>query len=162
MPLDVKAAVADALLELIRRKDADKITVKDLVEVCGISRQTFYYHFKDIVDVVEWAAQQGVQRLVRESLNAATPQEALGVFVDFAYIPGGQPAGAAGNARPPGRGLEDCPGFLCLWDDRTAAGELPPAGSGPAGAGGSAVPPAVRRDGPPSGNLTDVPACQRA
>ena len=52
MPLDVKAAVADALLELIRRKDADKITVKDLVEVCGISRQTFYYHFKDIVDVV--------------------------------------------------------------------------------------------------------------
>ncbi|MFR4087872.1 MAG: TetR/AcrR family transcriptional regulator [Dysosmobacter sp.] len=73
MPLDVKAAVADALLELIRRKDADKITVKDLVEVCGISRQTFYYHFKDIVDVVEWAAQQGVQRLVRESLNAATP-----------------------------------------------------------------------------------------
>ena len=79
-----QAAVADALLELIRRKDADKITVKDLVEVCGISRQTFYYHFKDIVDVVEWAAQQGVQRLVRESLNAATPQEALGVFVDFA------------------------------------------------------------------------------
>ena len=84
MPLDVKAAVADALLELIRRKDADKITVKDLVEVCGISRQTFYYHFKDIVDVVEWAAQQGVQRLVRKSLNAATPREALGVFVDFA------------------------------------------------------------------------------
>ena len=170
MPLDVKAAVADALLELIRRKDADKITVKDLVEVCGISRQTFYYHFKDIVDVVEWAAQQGVQRLVRESLNAATPQEALGVFVDFAVesqplvqrLLNSQPAGAAGNARPPGRGLEDCPGFLCLWDDRTAAGELPPAGSGPAGAGGSAVPPAVRRDGPPSGNLTDVPACQRA
>ena len=169
MPLDVKAAVADALLELIRRKDADKITVKDLVEVCGISRQTFYYHFKDIVDVVEWAAQQGVQRLVRESLNAATPQEALGVFVDFAVE--SQPLvqrllnsqrREAGNARPPGRGLEACPGFLCLWDARTAAGELPPAGAGPAGAGGSAVPPAVRRDGPPSGNLTDVPACQRA
>ena len=189
MPLDVKAAVADALLELIRRKDADKITVKDLVEVCGISRQTFYYHFKDIVDVVEWAAQQGVQRLVRESLNAATPQEALGVFVDFAVesqplvqrLLNSQRREAIErimvdatrtyladslrerrNARPPGRGLEDCPGFLCLWDDRTAAGELPPAGSGPAGAGGSAVPPAVRRDGPPSGNLTDVPACQRA
>lgn len=190
MPLDVKAAVADALLELIRRKDADKITVKDLVEVCGISRQTFYYHFKDIVDVVEWAAQQGVQRLVRESLNAATPQEALGVFVDFAVesqplvqrLLNSQRREAierimvdatrtyladslrerAGNARPPGRGLEDCPGFLCLWDDRTAAGELPPAGSGPAGAGGSAVPPAVRRDGPPSGNLTDVPGVSKS
>ena len=71
MPLDVKAAVADALLELIRRKDADKITVKDLVEVCGISRQTFYYHFKDIVDVVEWAAQQGVQRLLNSQRREA-------------------------------------------------------------------------------------------
>lgn len=138
MPLDVKAAVADALLELIRRKDADKITVKDLVEVCGISRQTFYYHFKDIVDVVEWAAQQGVQRLVRESLNAATPQEALGVFVDFAveipapgsaaaelpaagghradhggrhpYIPGGQPGGSGGGTpSPPGPGTGRLP-----------------------------------------------------
>ena len=48
VPLDVKAAVADALLELIRRKDADKITVKDLVEVCGISRQTFYYHLRTL------------------------------------------------------------------------------------------------------------------
>ena len=98
MPLDVKAAVADALLELIRRKDADKITVKDLVEVCGISRQTFYYHFKDIYDLVEWACIEDASKalkenkshdtwqegLVRESLNAATPQEALGVFVDFA------------------------------------------------------------------------------
>lgn len=190
MPLDVKAAVADALLELIRRKDADKITVKDLVEVCGISRQTFYYHFKDIVDVVEWAAQQGVQRLVRESLNAATPQEALGVFVDFAvesqplvqrllnsqrreaierimvdatrtYLADslrerrGTPALRAGDWKialdfyaygMTGLLLENCRQRDL---DRQ---EL----------GGSAVPPAVRRDGPPSGNLTDVPACQRA
>ena len=153
MPLDVKAAVADALLELIRRKDADKITVKDLVEVCGISRQTFYYHFKDIVDVVEWAAQQGVQRLVRESLNAATPQEALGVFVDFAVE--SQPLVQRLLNSQRREAIER------IMVDATRT-YLAPAGSGPAGAGGSAVPPAVRRDGPPSGNLTDVPACQRA
>ena len=64
MPLDVKAAVADALLELIRRKDADKITVKDLVEVCGISRQTFYYHFKDIYDLVEWACEEDAKKIL--------------------------------------------------------------------------------------------------
>ena len=66
MPLDVKAAVADALLELIRRKDADKITVKDLVEVCGISRQTFYYHFKDIYDLVEWACEEDVKKILED------------------------------------------------------------------------------------------------
>ena len=66
MPLDVKAAVADALLELIRRKDADKITVKDLVEVCGSSRQTFYYHFKDIYDLVEWACEEDVKEILED------------------------------------------------------------------------------------------------
>ena len=212
MPLDVKAAVADALLELIRRKDADKITVKDLVEVCGISRQTFYYHFKDIVDVVEWAAQQGVQRLVRKSLNAATPREALGVFVDFAvesqplvqrllnsqrreamerimvdatrtYLADslrerrGTPALRAGDWKialdfyaygMTGLLLENC--RQRDLDRQELADQVPlaavlqqqAAGPGPAGAGGSAVPPAVRRNGPPSGKLTDAPACQRA
>ena len=79
-----KRAIEASLKNLLLKKPFDKITINDIAEDCGISRMTFYYHFKDIVDVVEWAAQQGVQRLVRESLNAATPQEALGVFVDFA------------------------------------------------------------------------------
>ena len=79
-----KKAIEASLKNLLLKKPFDKITINDIAEDCGISRMTFYYHFKDIVDVVEWAAQQGVQRLVRESLNAATPQEALGVFVDFA------------------------------------------------------------------------------
>ena len=83
MPLDVKSAVAAALAEMIKHRSADKITVKDLVEECGISRQTFYYHFRDITDVMEWAAQQAGQRVLAESLQAASPQEALGRFVSF-------------------------------------------------------------------------------
>ena len=79
-----KRALEASLKNLLLKKPLSKITISDITEDCGINRMTFYYHFKDIVDVVEWAAQQGVQRLVRESLNAATPQEALGVFVDFA------------------------------------------------------------------------------
>ena len=75
MPLDVKAAVADALLELIRRKDADKITVKDLVEVCGISRQTFYYHFKDIYDLVEWSCQEDASKALSGNKTYETWQQ---------------------------------------------------------------------------------------
>ena len=82
--MDVKGAVAAAFLEMAARKDVDKITVKDLVEACGISRQTFYYHFRDIVDVLEWTARQGVERLLAQSLKASSPREALGRFVDFA------------------------------------------------------------------------------
>ena len=83
MPLDVKSAVADALMDMLTRRGADKITVKDLVEACGISRQTFYYHFRDIVDVMEWAARRAGERILAESLQAAAPQEALGRFVSF-------------------------------------------------------------------------------
>ena len=36
-------------------KPLSKITVTDITEDCGISRMTFYYHFKDIYDLVEWA-----------------------------------------------------------------------------------------------------------
>ena len=84
MPVDVKSAVASAFLEMAARKDVDKITVKDLVEACGISRQTFYYHFRDIVDVLEWTARQGVERLLAQSLKAPSPREALKLFVNFA------------------------------------------------------------------------------
>ena len=35
-------------------KSLDKITINELAEDCGISRMAFYYHFKDIYDLVEW------------------------------------------------------------------------------------------------------------
>lgn len=36
------------------KKPLDKITVTDLAEECEVNRQTFYYHFQDIYDLVEW------------------------------------------------------------------------------------------------------------
>ena len=51
MPVNMKIKIANALRTLSKQKSIDKITVKDLVELCGISRQTFYYHFQDILAV---------------------------------------------------------------------------------------------------------------
>ena len=42
-----KYALEDALKKLLLQKPIDKITINDLTEECGISRMTFYYHFKD-------------------------------------------------------------------------------------------------------------------
>jgi AcrR family transcriptional regulator len=36
------------------QKPLDKITVIDIVTDCGVNRQTFYYHFQDIYDLIEW------------------------------------------------------------------------------------------------------------
>lgn len=49
-----KALLADSLITILEKKALDKITIKNLVEDCGMTRQTFYYHFDDIYAVVEW------------------------------------------------------------------------------------------------------------
>ena len=59
-----KIALEASLKELLKKKPFDKITIADLTEDCGISRMAFYYHFKDIYDLVEWACvEDGKQRL---------------------------------------------------------------------------------------------------
>ena len=77
MAVDVKQTIAETLTRLLEQKSVDKITVKELVEACGISRQGFYYHFQDIMEVIEWNTPQAIQRAVDISLAAATPQEAI-------------------------------------------------------------------------------------
>lgn len=49
-----KRALAASLIKLLSQKPLDKVTVKDIIEDCGVNRQTFYYHFKDIYDLVDW------------------------------------------------------------------------------------------------------------
>ncbi len=49
-----KKALAASLKKLLSEKPLDKITVIDIVEDCQVNRQTFYYHFQDIYDLVEW------------------------------------------------------------------------------------------------------------
>ena len=49
-----KKALAGSLKKLSLEKPLDKITVTDIAEDCQVNRQTFYYHFQDIYDLVEW------------------------------------------------------------------------------------------------------------
>lgn len=50
-----KKMIISSFLELVNSNEQyDKITVTDLVEKCGISRQTFYYHFEDVDKLVSW------------------------------------------------------------------------------------------------------------
>lgn len=49
-----KRALASSLKKMMEKKPLSKITVTDLARECGINRHTFYYHFKDIYDLVQW------------------------------------------------------------------------------------------------------------
>lgn len=49
-----KRALAAALKELMEQKPFSKINVADICEKCGMNRKSFYYHFKDKYDLVNW------------------------------------------------------------------------------------------------------------
>lgn len=72
-----KRAIAGAFWELLDEKPIDKITVTELCERLGISRNTFYYHFGDVYDVVEELFLQEEARLVAASADIATIEQGL-------------------------------------------------------------------------------------
>ena len=49
-----KKALAAAAAEILRKKSLDKITIKEITDACGLTRNTFYYHFEDIYDLLGW------------------------------------------------------------------------------------------------------------
>ena len=49
-----KMALADSLKRLMAEKIFSKIRVDDIVNGCGLRRQSFYYHFKDKYDLMNW------------------------------------------------------------------------------------------------------------
>ena len=46
-------AIEESFIRLLNERPLDKITIKDIVDDCGISRNTFYYHFQDITALLE-------------------------------------------------------------------------------------------------------------
>ncbi len=54
MSQTTKRALEASLKKLLNQKPLNKITINDITEDCGVNRMTFYYHFKDIYDLVDW------------------------------------------------------------------------------------------------------------
>ena len=53
MQKDTKGMIFETFIDLLEKKPFDKITVKDIVETCDINRNTFYYYYSDIYDLLE-------------------------------------------------------------------------------------------------------------
>ena len=75
---NTKLALESSLKKLLLRKPLDKITINDLTADCGISRMSFYYHFRDIYDLVEWVCVEDGRRALQGKKTYETWQEGLG------------------------------------------------------------------------------------
>ena len=70
-----KQALEKSLKNLLYTKPITKITINDIAKDCGINRMTFYYHFKDIYDLVEWACLEDAKKALEEKRTHATWQQ---------------------------------------------------------------------------------------
>ena len=65
-------AIIDTFLKMLACKSLDKITVKEIVNECGINRNTFYYYYKDIYDLLEDVVSTESKKIIEEDGNSKT------------------------------------------------------------------------------------------
>ena len=78
-----KEALASALKQMMMVKPIGKITVKDLVEICGVNRQTFYYHFDDVYDLLEWVFEEDANRVLPHQVVYEHWREDVMIFMKY-------------------------------------------------------------------------------
>lgn len=79
-----KKAIADSFIKLLNEKPLDKISVKDIVEDCGVNRNTFYYHYQDIYALLEDIFEAEARAVIEENIPYNTWQEAFITSTKFA------------------------------------------------------------------------------
>ena len=82
--MDMKEIITEAARKLVLEKKVKKLTVKDIVEECQITRQAFYYHFEGIPDMIQWSIKQGTRRLLEACKEQGGAEAALKYLFVFA------------------------------------------------------------------------------
>ena len=85
MATSTKESLGNALKKMLAIKPIDKITVKDLVEECGVNRQTFYYHFDDVYDLLEWVFEEDANRVLPSEIRYDEWRENVLLFFHYLH-----------------------------------------------------------------------------
>ena len=83
MPNFTRKAIKDSFVKLLNDKPLSKITVKDIVESCGINRNTFYYHFEDIPTLLIEIVTEDAERIIKEFPSVGSIEQCVSVAVKF-------------------------------------------------------------------------------
>ena len=67
--LITKKAIAKGFKEILENKSFEKITIAEITAQCGLNRQTFYYHFQDKYDLINWIVYQEAILVIKKDLT---------------------------------------------------------------------------------------------
>ena len=74
---EVKKLLAESFRELVKKKPIEKITIKEITDGAGVIRVTFYNHFQDKYELLEWIVREETVSPVRMLLKNDMEQQAL-------------------------------------------------------------------------------------
>ncbi len=79
-----KQAIKASFIKLLNEKPLGKISVRDIVEDCGINRNSFYYHFQDIPALLEEIVTEQTEALIARYPSIGSLDECFQVAFRFA------------------------------------------------------------------------------
>ena len=82
---NLKDLIADTLLLLLEKKGLEEISVVDLVNECHVSRQSFYYHYHDLMAVIEYIIEQKVEEAVSITFTGQSLEDEIKLFIDYYF-----------------------------------------------------------------------------
>lgn len=88
-----KQALADSMKGLLQERDFEKISVSDICERCRMNRKSFYYHFRDKYDLVNWIFdtefielnQENVMQITTDSCSFDERWETIAIVCNYFY-----------------------------------------------------------------------------
>lgn len=76
-------AIKETFLELLNQRPLNDITVKDIVEACGINRNSFYYHFEDLPSLVDEMIGEQVNHLIQKHPTVSSVEECADAIIEL-------------------------------------------------------------------------------
>ncbi len=76
-------AIKETFWKMLEEKPLSQITIKALVEECGINRNSFYYHFKDLPDLIQSIVTEEVEKIIEENPTIETLEDAFELIIEF-------------------------------------------------------------------------------
>ena len=77
-----RKAIIDSFKKLLEEKPLKQITIRDIVDECGINRNTFYYHFDSIPNLIENILEEDTRDILLGNKDIKTIEDCLNIVAD--------------------------------------------------------------------------------